>query len=305
MEKQKFIDYILKNLNADTVSDPKLQNALNELLEKSHEDILASANSSVVDFLVKNLNSETVEQTEIQQALRKLTWQQREAIALKTKSRLYYYDEEVAAVRTAEELILEKVMPDNYCLNDLSVLNGLNIGAGGRTVSDYVICLDFNKGAEETTGVNGIVKNSILSNAANLPFKDESIDYIIALHILEHCAEPVHVLNEWLRVLKPGGKLGVVIPNWKYNWNAASDTSKYGHRWNTSPESASDMIDKHFKEKLLHFNTYPYKLSFDFVLKKPGVFKPFQPSFEPTGFDLAQGIEKDYYVYNSEVITTK
>ena len=159
-------------------------------------------NKETIDYLLNNLNASTVEQPEIQKALRKLDLKQREDISLATKSRVYYYNEEVTAVRAAEELILNKVIPDGYTMNDLPLFNGLNIGAGGRTISDYVICLDFNKGAEETTGVNGIVKNSILSNAGSLPFKDESIDYIVALHILEHCAEPVHVLNEWLRVLK-------------------------------------------------------------------------------------------------------
>jgi len=269
---------------------------MKSLLTKSENN-----NQATVDYLLNNLNATTVEQPEIQAALRKLTFQQREEISLSTKSRLYYYDDEVSDVRTSEEQILNKVIPDGYTISDLPLLNGLNIGAGGRTISDYMICLDFNRGAEETTAVNGVVKNSILSNANDLPFKDNSMDFIIALHILEHCAEPVFVLKEWLRVLKPGGKLGVVVPNWRYNWNAANDTSKYGHRWNTSPESVSDMLETHFSNKVLHFNTYSYKLSFDFVLQKPGEFKKFQPTFEITGYEIAKGIENDYYVYNSRV----
>lgn len=262
-------------------------------------------NQAIIEYLMTNLNASTIEQPEIQKALRKLTFEQREDIALKTKSRLYYYDNEVAEVRQAEERILKNVLPDGYTMEDLPLLNGINIGAGGRTISDYIICLDFNKGAEETTSINGIVKNSILSNANDLLFKDNSIDYIIALHILEHCAEPVYTLKEWLRVLKPGGKIGVVIPNWKYNWNAANDTSKYGHRWNTSPESASAMLESHFSNEVLYFNTNPYKLSFDFVIKKPGEFKQFHPLFEKTGYELANGIEKDYYIYNSKVILSE
>jgi SAM-dependent methyltransferase len=258
-------------------------------------------NNNEFDFLLQHCTAETIEQPEIQEALRKLTLEQREEIALRTKSRVYYYNEEVPLVQSAEEQILEKVMPDGYTLKELPLLNGLNIGAGGRTVTEYVVCLDFNRGAEETTGVNGIVKSSFLSNADNLPFKDSSMDYAIALHILEHCADPVAVIKEWLRVLKPGGKLGVVIPNWKYNWSAANDDSKYGHRWNSSPESAKVMLDTHFADKILFFNTYNFKLSFDFILKKPGTFVPFQPKFEPTGKELGKGIEKDYYTHKSKL----
>lgn len=72
-----------------------------------------------------------------------------------------------------------------------------------------------------------------------LPFEDESVDWIIAFHILEHFRagdyEPhlanqvnkstvLEVLKEWKRVLKPGGILELKVPDfekiawlWFYN----------------------------------------------------------------------------------------
>ncbi len=254
-----------------------------------------------IKYLIERLNASNIELPENQSILKELTIKEREYISAVTKSRVYYYDDEVSLVKNAEDKILEMVLPDGYNFSDLNKLNGLNIGAGGRPISEFIICLDFNRGDEATTQINGIVKNSILANANDLPFKDNSIDYVIALHILEHCAEPVHTLNEWLRVLKPGAKLGVIIPNWRYNWSASNDNDKYGHRWNTSPKSAEKLLKTHFNDLIVSMDTLPYKLSFDFVLKKPGIFKSFQPFYEKTGYEIASGLETDYYIFNSKV----
>ena len=45
-----------------------------------------------------------------------------------------------------------------------------------------------------------------------LPFKEQSVDRVIATHVLEHVYKPHEVLREWERVLKPGGALSILIP---------------------------------------------------------------------------------------------
>lgn len=45
-----------------------------------------------------------------------------------------------------------------------------------------------------------------------LPFSDNSIDRLVATHILEHVYRPHEVIREWNRVLKPGGTLSILIP---------------------------------------------------------------------------------------------
>ncbi|WP_202389372.1 class I SAM-dependent methyltransferase [Qipengyuania oceanensis] len=47
---------------------------------------------------------------------------------------------------------------------------------------------------------------------ATLPFDDDSIDRLIATHVLEHVNDPVEALREWTRVLKPGGVLSLILP---------------------------------------------------------------------------------------------
>lgn len=49
-------------------------------------------------------------------------------------------------------------------------------------------------------------------DASKLSYEDSSFDRVIACHVLEHIYKPHEVLQEWYRVLKPGGVLSIVLP---------------------------------------------------------------------------------------------
>jgi len=51
----------------------------------------------------------------------------------------------------------------------------------------------------------------------NLPYEDNSVDLIYASHVIEYFnrEEVKDVLNEWIRVLKPNGKLRLAVPNFE------------------------------------------------------------------------------------------
>jgi phosphatidylethanolamine/phosphatidyl-N-methylethanolamine N-methyltransferase len=51
-----------------------------------------------------------------------------------------------------------------------------------------------------------------VQDATKLTYADGSFDRLIAAHILEHLPEPHKVIREWMRVLKPGGVLSIVLP---------------------------------------------------------------------------------------------
>jgi len=47
----------------------------------------------------------------------------------------------------------------------------------------------------------------------NLPFKDNTFDYVISSDVIEHTPDPYKATIELIRVLKPGGKLCITVPN--------------------------------------------------------------------------------------------
>ncbi|MDA7640984.1 class I SAM-dependent methyltransferase [Opitutaceae bacterium] len=52
-----------------------------------------------------------------------------------------------------------------------------------------------------------------IRNAYSLPIVSNSLDYIVASHVIEHCANPVKALAEFYRVTKPGGIIYIVVPD--------------------------------------------------------------------------------------------
>ena len=49
-------------------------------------------------------------------------------------------------------------------------------------------------------------------DATALSYPDNSFDRLIATHVLEHLPNPVEVLREWDRVVRPGGIISIVLP---------------------------------------------------------------------------------------------
>jgi SAM-dependent methyltransferase len=78
----------------------------------------------------------------------------------------------------------------------------LNIGSGVHTFRGNVLNLDifYYKGVH------------VVANAEELPFADNSVDAIICESLLEHVPQPQVIVDDMLRVLKPGGQMYIVIP---------------------------------------------------------------------------------------------
>lgn len=57
----------------------------------------------------------------------------------------------------------------------------------------------------------GIVRNAV---GEHLPFEDNSFDLVFSSTVLEHTQDPARVLAEAIRVLKPGGRMQFVYPNY-------------------------------------------------------------------------------------------
>ncbi|SVE00910.1 uncharacterized protein METZ01_LOCUS453764, partial [marine metagenome] len=47
----------------------------------------------------------------------------------------------------------------------------------------------------------------LTADTVRIPIKENTFDYIFSAHCLEHVPDTIKVLKEWIRVLKPGGKL--------------------------------------------------------------------------------------------------
>ena len=69
---------------------------------------------------------------------------------------------------------------------------------------------------------------SALVEPTLLPLPTASIDRVLLVHALEETESPEDLLEEISRVLSPGGRLIVVVPNRRGLW-ARMDTTPFGH----------------------------------------------------------------------------
>lgn len=234
-----------------------------------------------IDKLYSAMNPANMADPVNTEVLKGLSMLEREELALRTNTLALYIGDEVAQLQKAEEDATLAAIPNGYGIEEL---NGINIGCGDRIVSEYLTPIDIMRGQTGASGEHNVhTKRAILSLPDALPFKENSLDYIIALHMLEHVPNPGDVVKHFLSVLKPGGGIGIVIPDWRYTWDARHDASEFGHKWNCTPSLVKKLYDEHWSgiSTLEALDTYPHKMSFDFVLRKHGEFKPFDLSTAP------------------------
>jgi SAM-dependent methyltransferase len=87
---------------------------------------------------------------------------------------------------------------------------GIEIGVGKHSIaplSRTILTDGFSEHAKETS----IAK--LIFDANEIPFPDDTFSFLLSEHALEHVANPIRMLNEWKRVLRPGGTLILFLPH--------------------------------------------------------------------------------------------
>lgn len=124
---------------------------------------------------------------------------------------------------------------------------GANIGCGHVRIGDSI-------GVDLSTTSRAC---DIVGDARHLPFANESLDYIVSAASFEHIdSSPIMTLREWLRCLKVGGLLALVVPDAEYGiWAMTGDTGECGK-----------LVKKHRSMEHLHaFDKTTLKLLFQFA----------------------------------------
>jgi len=107
---------------------------------------------------------------------------------------------------------------------------GIDIASQGNPVVPWAWQIDLP--VEEYSAYNGGVPIhgivQLRGHGQSLTVESNSLDWVYSSHLLEDFAEWNPVLAEWVRVLKPGGKLVILIPD-KELWAAAMARGQMGN----------------------------------------------------------------------------
>ena len=143
----------------------------------------------------------------------------------------------------------------NYLKNRYEMQQGqkiLDLGCGrGEFLRGFIRSGLQGYGVDQSTRARDIcpeavIKTADLENEA-LPFEDNTFDYIYSKSVLEHFYYPENLVLEIHRVLKPGGKVITLVPDWEVIYKIFYED--YTHRTPFTRNSLKDIFVIHgFKD---------------------------------------------------------
>lgn len=162
-------------------------------------------------------------------------------------------------------IIRRMIVKDNMdiYLNKNKITKILDFGCGSGILVDELAKqgyqtygLDNHKDAIKFGLLQG-VKNIKVIDTYKINFQDNTFDAVFSLDVLEHIYDEKQVLNEIIRVLKPGGIVIIMVPAYMFLWGIQDKISNHYRRYTIS--SLLKKINKITFVKVLkmsYFNTF-------------------------------------------------
>ena len=86
----------------------------------------------------------------------------------------------------------------------------------------------------------------ICGSAEAIPLRDEVFDAVVAFDVVEHCADRPRALRELGRVLRPGGRLLLSVPAYRWAWSDHDIRAGHHTRY-TRPRIVAELRDAGFE----------------------------------------------------------
>jgi len=131
-------------------------------------------------------------------------------------------------------------MVEKYCRGF-----GLEIGPGDTSYTKVGSTIYLDK--YPTRDMVG-ERTFLTADTVRIPIKENTFDYIFSAHCLEHVPDTIKVLKEWIRVLKPGGKLLIVLPHGGRTFDKGRLFSTLEHHILDYENKVNHLDQTHWKE---------------------------------------------------------
>ena len=121
----------------------------------------------------------------------------------------------------------------------------LDIGAGTGLLSEElqkmvnIIAIDPDPNALNLIkSRKGVIGLSAYAN--KIPLDENQVDVLICLDVIEHIDDDQSVINEFIRVVKPGGHIFITVPAFQFVWSEWDDA--LGHKRRYTVKSLTELI---------------------------------------------------------------
>lgn len=117
---------------------------------------------------------------------------------------------------------MKTIFPESALAHEyLDGLSGLEVGASahnpfGLHTRNVDIADEFNTDTykkHEVDMCDEAAPIDIIAPGDALPLPDESQDFVLSSHVLEHFPDPIKTLKEWYRVVRPEGYVFMIVPH--------------------------------------------------------------------------------------------
>jgi SAM-dependent methyltransferase len=149
---------------------------------------------------------------------------------------------------------------------------GLDIGSH-RGLTPYCIHVDkFYDGKTPHPIYGGVISADVVADGTELDkiFPPNTFPYVCSNHSLEHMpGDIVDLLSSWLRLLRPGGVLAMVVPDADF-WDVKGSDPDHKTVWGHSDfrPRVLDPLLARGGVQLVDFDTLNNRFSFDVILRK-------------------------------------
>ena len=92
--------------------------------------------------------------------------------------------------------------------------------------------------------------NYVLDATSLSGIRTETYDFVLSSHSLEHIANPIKALKEWMRVMKPGGALILILPNYRKTFDHRRRPTPVKHMFEDFSRDVTEDDSTHIEEVL-------------------------------------------------------
>jgi len=148
---------------------------------------------------------------------------------------------------------------------------GLDLACGDKKIKTTAIGLDIGKAGDSAADF------AIDLNFGLSLFASDTFDYVFSSHFLEHTKDPIALLREWFRVVRPGGNLVLYLPHKELYPRCGQPGANPDHKNDFDAGDIIRIMEEIGSYKILHNeihaenDEYSFELVFNKVSALPGI----------------------------------
>jgi SAM-dependent methyltransferase len=88
---------------------------------------------------------------------------------------------------------------------------------------------------------------------------EQRFDFVIALHVIEHVANPVAMLEDIHTISRPGGLAVIAAPDMRFTYDHERGLTPFEHLWAEYTEGVDEVSDEHYLDFLRHVGKHVFE----------------------------------------------